>query len=176
MSLDFRQLHHQTVINMLSENAFLSLLFEDEIYVSLSDQAEDGVESIEGIHFYGENKLNTLVLIDFETPDVLKTPEYGLLLKIMAAVKRTPSEFALVNVQENDALTWEILESSFQPQHIIIFGTSIAETLIPIATGLYQVTQSETAQFLLSDELRHIITHPNKKKQLWMALQELFAS
>lgn len=158
----------------LSERAFLSLLFEDDIYVDLSG-TDDGVEQVEGVHFYGENKLHTLVLMDVETPDLLKTAEYGLLLKIMAAVKRTPSEFALVNVKENESLDWELLESSFTPKHVIIFGSSIAETLIPIATGLYQVSQNETTHFLLSDDLRHIITHANKKKMLWGALQELFA-
>jgi len=92
----------------------------------------------------------------------------------MSAVQRTPSEFALVNIHENESLNWELLETSFQPKHVIIFGISIAETIIPTATALYQVSQSETASFLLSDDLRHIITHTNKKKLLWGALKELF--
>jgi len=61
---------------MLSENAYLSLLFEGEIYANLSDEtSNDGVQDVEGLEFYGENKLNTLVLLDIETPDLLKTKE-----------------------------------------------------------------------------------------------------
>lgn len=160
----------------LSDDAFLSLLFEDEIYVSGFPAAQnDGIQDVEGIHFYGENKLNTLVLVDTAVPDFLKTPEYALLLKIMGAVKHTPNEFALVNVQENEQLDWPKLTEAFEPKNTIVFGQSIAETLIPIATGLYQISQNEQSNFLLSDELRHIMTDNNKKKLLWTGLKNLFA-
>lgn len=163
---------------MKPEDAFLTLLFEEDLYLmnfAAAEEKEDVIQDVEGIQFYGENKRNTLVLIDSDSPDFLKTAEYNLLLKIMGAVKHTPNEFALVNVKENPSLTWTLLESSFTPKNTIIFGASIAETLIPIATGLYQVSQSETSRFLLSDELRHIITHQNKKKLLWEGLKQLFA-
>lgn len=162
----------------LSEDAFLSLLFEEELFImdsgKDSDEEED-VVAVEGINFYGENKLNTLVLVDSEAPDFLKTPEYDLLLKIMGAVKHTPNEFALVNVKENAGLTWAVLESGFQPKNTIVFGMPIAETLIPIATGLYQISQSETSNFILSDDLRHVMTDQNKKKLLWVGLKQLFS-
>ncbi|MGB0522687.1 MAG: hypothetical protein ACPGJS_06990 [Flammeovirgaceae bacterium] len=162
----------------LSEDAFLSLLLEEDLYLidlPQADEAEDAIQDVEGIHFYGENKLNTLVLVDSEEPDFLKTPEYTLLLKIMGAVKHTPNEFALVNIKENNSLSWSLLVSSFSPKNTIIFGVSIAETLIPIATGLYQISQSETSNFILADDLRQVMTDNNKKKLLWTGLKQLFA-
>ena len=159
---------------MHSNDAFLTLLFDEQIYVHFPKNEDDQAQDIEGVHFYGENKLNTLVLVDMQTPDLLKAPEYKLLLKIMGAVNHTPNEFALVNIQENENLVWPELEKHFEPKNIIVFGISIAESLIPTATALYQISQSETSNFLLSDPLRFIMTDTAKKKQLWVALKKMF--
>ena len=157
----------------------LHFLLKDAIYMIDGYELEETPEQSEAeeapFEFYGENKNKVLLLVNQPVPDLLKTREYDLLLKIMAAVKHTPNEFALVN-WASQSITWEQLQQALSPAIVIAFN--IPEGILPFTAPLHQIGSETELQFILAEGLTtYLHDKTNEKKRLlWGALKQIFGA
>ena len=161
----------------MKETDLLHFLLQDQIYVIDGFEVpEEEAESPElaTFEFYGENKNKVLLLVAQETTDLLKSKEYDLMLKIMAAVKHTPNEFALVNIATQE-VDWMKVSTQLQPQTVIAFG--IDAQFLPFQAALYQIGTENELKFLMAEGLSTYVNDRTgeQKKQLWGALKQLFS-
>lgn len=139
------------------------------------DKAQKVAE--EGVRFFGENTRNILVLLEYSQDNLLKSKEFELLLKIMGAINLTLHEFAVVNLLQNEGVSFEKLKETLKPVKTLYFSASNESYLFEQPLTKYEsfdykdvevVPSDSLSQMLIGDEAR------DKKKQLWEALQQYF--
>ena len=163
---------------MTEDINFLSHFIKEEIYLIKEREVEVINESettgviepqeenvaIQPPQFEGNNKNHISILV----PQI-QNEESIFLEKILAAVKLTLNECALVSLSNNKELT-SLTELS--PECIISFG--VEGNQIPLPGSYYDIISQNSVKILKADSLSIISADTSKKKQLWEALQKLF--
>ncbi|MBX2841336.1 MAG: hypothetical protein KTR26_06165 [Flammeovirgaceae bacterium] len=165
--------------------SFLKVFMEEPIFIVekegqnhiIAEEPTSGYEANtnqQSIRFYGEKDKNVLVLVDLQNTDLLKTPEYDLLLKIMGAINLTLNQFTLVNVADNATIDFPILTDEFNFQQLIVFGITPSSLSLGDSAVNYFPVKNEAHTFIFSDSLSELIKDIGKKKLLWASLKNLF--
>ncbi|MFT5618680.1 MAG: hypothetical protein ACI85I_001915 [Arenicella sp.] len=164
----------------------LHFLLADELFITDRVAVEGGdekeLQEVENakppFEFFGENKSQTLILVNEPLEDLLKSREYDFLLKIMAAVRHTPNEFALVNLHNQNEASWENLVEILNPKQVITFEVDMKTIGLELELAEYEIKLHESIKFLYSHRLRVLLgdTTRHKKGRLWKALKMIFTN
>ena len=127
----------------------------------------------------GDFNKNILVLVNDDTSVHLADSELELLGKMLQALKLSLADIAVVNAGRQN-VSWPGLSSQLAASHIIFFGVDPSSIQVPIRLPHFRVHKWSNAAFLYSPSLASINTVSTEqntlKKELWKALQELFAT
>jgi hypothetical protein len=120
----------------------------------------------------GNNSKKVVVLVNNKAEAIISDLEKEFLLKILAAVKLTLNDIAIVNIADKGFSTLQELESCIPVNKCLIFGYS---GFIEPKSKYLITTIDDHIEALLSDALSEIVDDREKKKALWNELQKLFA-
>jgi len=121
----------------------------------------------------GENRRNTIVVVDHVTAPVLPDGELNFLTTILAACKLSLADIAIVNrhTAAPDALR-QLLEAP--TRHILLFGVEPLAIGLPINFPHFQVQPFSQRTWLHAPPLGAIESDKGLKLQLWNGLKQLF--
>ncbi|WP_247233216.1 hypothetical protein [Telluribacter sp. SYSU D00476] len=120
-------------------------------------------------------KHKVLVLVDEPTQPDLLPSEYILLSNILKAVGHSIDEADIVNLSYVPATDARSVFADKLTNHFITFGVPLIKLQLDLLLPPYTPKQVEGIWFLLADPLAVIEADRNLKKQLWLALQKIFA-
>lgn len=126
------------------------------------------------LKWYGDNKQGVVVLLDLDTPDLLKTKEFAFLLRVLEAVKLTLNECAVLNLPENPVVNFAALQSLAGLSKLLLFGVPAGRIGIATVAPSYTLQESAGIQWVQADPPSLIMTNKDKKYGLWSALQRMF--
>ncbi|MDW7692336.1 hypothetical protein R9208_10830 [Flammeovirgaceae bacterium SG7u.132] len=158
---------------------FLSLMMDEQIYV-IEDKSAEKVQveepMVRELKIYGENKRKYLILVSYETNDILKSNEYDFLIKILNAIELSINDISLVNLKESP-IDYASLREEIQFDHAVVFGISKEELQLTTEKSVerYEIQKLDGAQFLFAHPLSELMADKHKKLQLWKTLQLLQA-
>jgi DNA polymerase III psi subunit len=125
--------------------------------------------------FIGENARKVLILVNDPDNAVSTAPGTALLWKIVAAIKLSPNDCAVLNYQHYQGHSYEELNAFFRPQLLLSFG------IAPAVLGLQEqqteiLGQQNGVKAIFSSELNALEVNITIKKALWKSLQQLTLS
>lgn len=124
--------------------------------------------------FLGKNGKNILIVVNNADAPFLPDNELAFLTNVLSACQLGLMDVAIVNwhtLQEKEpAVLFEQLKS----KEIILFDVEPSELGLPANTQQYVVTKTKLHQFVAAPSLREVEKAKEAKKQLWMALKQLF--
>ena len=173
MSLDDIKLS-PFLVKKLYEKTLIDSSFASE--VNKEKKASLSVtENDDGIKYLGKNNKHILILVYEKDHKFLRDEELSFLMNILNACNITMTDAALVNVYENENLTYENLIKKFEPTTILFIGTEPQALGFPIQIPMYQVQAYNKKQYLCAPSLQKLSADKVEKKQLWVALKKIFS-
>jgi DNA polymerase III psi subunit len=94
--------------------------------------------------------------------------------KILEAVKLNPKQEVCQLITSKHQLSWVNIEEQLKVDKVILFGMPASKIGLHLRLPAYQPFEWEGKSFLLAHQLKDIQTDPQKKRQLWGALQAMF--
>ncbi|QMU28726.1 hypothetical protein [Adhaeribacter radiodurans] len=122
----------------------------------------------------GDNKKGLLILVSQPENAFQELPKNEFLVKILGAIKYTPSDVAYVNTLNIKPINIYELSKAENLKHLIVFGKNILDMTADSRVGYYKPASIGHTPLLIVEELEIIERDVNKKKQLWAALQAMF--
>ncbi|CAN5604235.1 hypothetical protein BH10BAC3_BH10BAC3_04000 [soil metagenome] len=146
---------------------------------SATSVIEPALATQKHLTWLGDFNKSILVLVNDSTSVHLADSELDLLGKMLQALKLSLGDIALVNTGRQ-MVSWPELTSQLAARHIIFFGVDPSSIQVPIRLPHFRVHNWNNATFLYSPSLETInkvsAEQTMLKKELWKALQELFAA
>ena len=122
----------------------------------------------------GKNAKNILVIVDKKDAPFLPDNELSFLTNILSACQLGLTDVGIVNWQKIEPQTSSTLFEQVEGKQVILFGTRLSEFGIPDNTQHYTIIKNDARQFVVAPSLTEIENNKEAKKQLWMALKQLF--
>lgn len=166
---------------------FLPLFINEPIYVvdepapffteTVPQQKEPVEPIVEKIPIMGDNHKHILVLVAEDQVEFISQPDQILLHNILKAMHLSPQDIALVNLRNIpfDSTLFPKLLESIPFRTLLSFGALVADWSVCNFFSKYTVkTDDANRKLLLADRLSELANDPQKKKRLWLCLQQLF--
>ncbi|MET3113345.1 DNA polymerase III psi subunit [Pedobacter sp. CG_S7] len=164
---------------LTSNTEALRLFFTEDIYLIPNQVAAPLAPIVEvlpvSFNFEGENSRNVLILVSDVNFTLSTVPGTALLWKIVAAIKLTNKECAVLNYANYPDQSFADLAAFFKPQLLLSFGVP-PETLGLPAQQTEVLGQQNGVKAIFSATLDALELDINIKKALWKSLQQLTLS
>jgi hypothetical protein len=131
-------------------------------------------EDMVTIKFLGKNAKNILVLVNEKEHAFLGDEQLSFLMNILNACNVSMADAALVNINSDESIKYEILMHQFSPEIILFLGTEPQLLGFPVQIPMYQIQQYNKQQYLCAPSLQKLSTDKDEKKQLWLCLKKIF--
>ncbi len=122
----------------------------------------------------GENKKGLVLLVALPEAAFKALPKNEFLIKILGAIRYTPSDVGYVNALSVKPVNIHELSKEVSLNHLLVFGKNILDMTADSRVGYYKPASIGRTPLLIAEELEAIELDVNKKKQLWAALQQMF--
>jgi len=125
--------------------------------------------------FLGRNEKNILIIVNDENAVYLPDEHLQFLIRLLDACKLSLSDTALININRNSSLNYQILQEKFRPEMILFFGVEPAKLDFPLQFPHYQLQSYNKQTYLSSPSLEILAADIQQKKLLWGCLKKLFS-
>lgn len=127
-------------------------------------------------HYLGENRKFVLVLVDYPEEDYMPATEKEYLEKVLASVKITPGDIALLNYARYPDTGYQRLKDFFAFGHLLLFGVTPLSLKIPGPVLPYRLGLVEDVKILAADSTETLRPDNAKKRALWEELKRTFTT
>jgi len=151
-----------------------SRLIADLYQHALVQNTASAVPVKTSIPFLGKNGKNVLIVVD--NPDVPYLPdnELELLTNILSACQLSLADVAIVNRSNQHVTLADDLFEQLKSKQVILFDVAPTAFGLPANTPFYTVVKHKFHQFVTAPSLTAIEKNKEAKKELWIALKQLF--
>jgi DNA polymerase III psi subunit len=152
-----------------------SQLIADLYHHALVQDTARAMPVKKAVPFLGKNEKNILIVVNKDDAPYLPDNELAFLTNVLSACQLGLSDVAIVNWNNSNDKKPEALFEQLFTSKIILFDVE------PSAFGLspdiqqYAVVKGVVHQFVAAPSLSEIEKNKEAKKQLWMALKQLFS-
>jgi hypothetical protein len=122
----------------------------------------------------GDNKKGLVLLVSLPEPAFEALLKNEFLIKIIGAIRYTPSDVGFVNALAVKPVNIHELSKEVNLNHLLVFGKNILDMTSDSRVSYYKPASIGRTPLLIAEELETIELDVNKKKQLWAALQQMF--
>jgi hypothetical protein len=137
----------------------------------------DKQPAVSPLVFLGNFSRKVLVVVHDNTALHLNDADFALLAKILAAVKLTVADIAVVNAARY-TLQYELLNAQLTATVALYFGVEPVTIGVPFKVPMFQVQPWNHTTFLYAPSLKDMNIDTAEalefKKQLWGALRKIF--
>ena len=126
------------------------------------------------VAFLGKNEKNILVIVNNNDAPFLPDNELSFLTNVLSACQLGLMDVAIVNWQNIAEKDFETVAEQLKSKSVMLFDTDPSEFGLSNNIQPYTVARTERHQFAVAPSLSEIEKNKEAKKQLWMALKQLF--
>jgi hypothetical protein len=126
------------------------------------------------VAFLGKNEKNILIIVNNNDAPFLPDNELSFLTNVLSACQLGLTDVAIVNWQNKAEKDFETVTEQLKSKSVMLFDTDPSEFGLSNNIQPYTVTRTESHQFAVAPSLSEIEMNKEAKKQLWMALKQLF--
>jgi hypothetical protein len=160
MSLNNLHLHPQLLAGLYSQ----TLIETDAVSVS-----RPTIKSL------GGNKKNILLVVFEENQPALPDQSLQFLITILKACRLTLADVAIVATGDKKDLDYKTYTSHFESREVLLFNLAPVDFGLPFHFPEFQIQRFDNRTYLSAPALPVIEKDVETKKQLWMALKNLFS-
>jgi hypothetical protein len=125
------------------------------------------------LKYLGENKKNTVIVVNHPTLPVLPDEELHFLTTVLSACKLNLADIVIVNFHSADETALQELLVG-DTRNVLLFGVAPLSIGLPINFPHYQVQPFSQRTYLHAPSLSEVEKDKNLKMQLWNGLKQLF--
>ena len=126
------------------------------------------------VPFLGKNEKNILIVVSKTNTPYLPDNELAFLTNILSACQLGLMDVAIVNWKNINTHTADDLFNQLNTRKIILLDVDPSAFGLPGNRQQYTVIKDDVHQFVAAPSLSEIEKNIEAKKQLWMALKQLF--
>ncbi len=165
MSLDNIQLP-AIVIHDLFKNSLIDLNTKQAVAVSRAAST---------FAYLGNNQKKVVVIVQDDSAIYLSDILLNFLLGILAACHLTMADIALINMAQNEHLTYTQISEKTGAEKVILFGFGPSALKLPLEFPYYQLQGYNDQVYLSAPGLAILNTDRAEKTKLWGCLKQLFS-
>ena len=122
----------------------------------------------------GGNKKNILIVVAKQNQPFLPDNELQFLTSILSACKLSLADIALVNLDRLKEKGHQQLIDHFKSKFILLFNVEPLQFGLPIHFPPFQIQEFSKCIYMFAPDLQQIEMDKQLKKNLWIALKDLF--
>jgi hypothetical protein len=122
----------------------------------------------------GENRKGLVIAVSLQEQEFQALPQKEFLVKVLAAIQRSPADVAYVNIKRGEKLRVHDLSRQTTLNHLVAFGPGLLEMDADAKITVYKPAAIGQVPLLITDPLEDIERDVTKKKLLWNSLQAVF--
>lgn len=126
------------------------------------------------VPFLGKNGKNILILVNNVDVPYLPDNELSFLTNVLSACQLGLMDVAIVNWNNPENKNPEVIFQQLKSRQVILFDVEPSAFGLPANLQQYVVAKDDVHQFVVAPSLSDIEANKEAKKQLWMALKQLF--
>ena len=168
---------------------FYQLFFTENLYLVPDHEPENmpvplpvpAAEDINGdtvpaktYRILGENRKGLLIVVSLPESEFAQLPQHDFLTKVLASIKHTPSDVGFVNLPPQEKLDIYQVSKETTLNTLLAFGPGLLDMSSDSKIHLYKPASIGKIPLLIADVLTTIENDVNKKKSLWVGLQNIF--
>ncbi|MFT6849244.1 MAG: hypothetical protein ACJATA_000038 [Sphingobacteriales bacterium] len=146
----------------------MGFIFNEPVYQITETKQFDSFD------YEGDNNKYVLVLYLNEQGKLISHPQRDFLMKILGAVGLKPEDVALVNLGAYQGVTALDLKKFFSPSKMLVFSEDVSSLGVSQLEKHYLPSSAASMKVVRSQSIDNILHNVDSKKQLWMALKQLF--
>ena len=158
----------------LNNISLTSQLLVDLYQNSLIQGNARAVPVKEAMPFLGKNEKNILIVVNNESAPFMPDNELSFLTTVLLACQLGLMDVAIVNWHQLKEKSAEALFEQLQSQKVLLFDTDPPHFGLPENIQPYAINKVESRQYVVAPSLSDIEKNKEAKKQLWLALKQLF--
>jgi len=126
------------------------------------------------VPFLGKNGKHILIVVNKADAPYLPDNELSFLTNVLSACQLGLMDVAIVNWNHLEEKNPEFLFQQLKSRQVILFDVEPSAFDLPTNLQQYAVAKNDMHQFVAAPSLSEIEKNKEAKKQLWMALKQLF--
>jgi DNA polymerase III psi subunit len=127
------------------------------------------------VPFLGKNQKNILIVVDKKEAPYLPDNELSFLTNVLSACQLGLQDVAIVNWNKLMEKNYRLVVEQLKSKEVILFDVSPTVFALPESFPQYAVGSTDENKFVIAPSLSDIESKKEAKKQLWMALKQLFS-
>ena len=143
--------------------------------VAYNDQPANAPAPQNGFSVLGNNQQKIVIVVDNKEAVFLPDDQFNFLTGILSACKLTMEDVAILNLQKNNALTYQTIAAELKAEKIFLFGSTPAQIELPVTFPHYQVQSYNKQVYLSSPSLALLQNDKAEKTKLWLCLKQIFS-
>jgi hypothetical protein len=126
------------------------------------------------VPFLGKNGKNILIVVNKTDAPFLPDNELSFLTNVLSACQLGLMDVAIINLQKIAGENTSEIVEQFQSKEVILFDVDPAHFHLPSTIQQYVISKKNEQSFVVAPSLGEIEKSKEAKKELWMALKQLF--
>ncbi|RYZ27735.1 MAG: hypothetical protein EOO10_11820 [Chitinophagaceae bacterium] len=126
------------------------------------------------VAFLGKNEKNILIVVNKDDAPFLPDNELSFLTNVLSACQLGLADVAIVNWNKLKEKNVEDIFEQLQSREVLLFNIDPSMFGLPEEVQSYSVNKMGSHQVVVAPSLSEIEKNKEAKKQLWLALKQLF--
>ena len=160
--------------NISLPNQVLQQMYQNVLVGSDKQDVASHSSRSNPIKFLGNNKRHVAILVNREQVRFLPDDELNFLIGILAACKLSMDDVAIINIFQQEKITYKTIKDSLQSEKIFLFGIPTQSIELPLDFPYYQIQSYNQQVYLTAPELVTLKDNVAEKKRLWLCLKQIF--
>lgn len=161
--------------NIQLPTSIIQSLYSKSLYDLNTDKSGLNDIQAETIGFLGSNQKKIAVLVSSNEAIYLPDEQLNFLLGILTACKLSMADIALINVDKNSHLNYQIITEQLNAEKVLLFGLKANTLALPLEFPHYQVQKFNNQIYLSSAPLPELQSDKAEKMKLWNSLKSIFS-
>ncbi len=151
-------------------------LFQKVLVDLTTNKKEQLTTATKELNFFGGNKEHILILVNNPDTAFVTEKQLTFLSGILTACKLTLDDVGLLNIATHPAITYKALSDTFSPRIVMMFGILPEAIQLPFVMPEFQRQSHNNRVYLAIPSLTELENNKDLKRNLWIALQQIFSS
>jgi|SRR5882724_7462513 len=165
-------LNHIELPPALVADLYHSLLIETDVQYDDSPGITFAEQPV--LKWLGENNKNILMVANYQQAVYLPDEDLNFLTGILGACKLGIADVAIVNLNNQDGISYKELLHQFKSKTVFLFGVEPTSVGLPLSFPHFQVQAFANSIFLFSPTLGELERDKVLKSKLWVSLKKIF--
>lgn len=152
----------------------LTRLYKNSLVEAGDEKAVAKDQLTTAYKFLGENRKQTLVVVNYNQTVHLPDSQLTFLTKLLAACQLSLGDVAILNYAKAGLPALENIVSFFTPVNVLLFDVKPDAFGLPLIFPQFQIQNYREIKFVHFPSLELIEPDKNLKTQLWTSLKKMY--